>query len=302
MDHARVSGDADARGVSRWLVTGAGGQLGRAFSAVAEAAGVHAFPFGSAELDVSDPVAIASALDAVQPNVVLNCAAFTEVDRCEDEKQRAERVNARAPGLLAEACRGRALLVHISTETVFSGEGSRPISEEEQPGPRSVYGRSKLAGEQAVRQAGSEHLIVRTQWLFGPGPNFVRTILRAAGQGGPLRVVEDQLGRPTWSGALAPALPRAVRAGARGTLHLACEGISSWYDLARAAVAEGFRRGLCPEVPVEPIATSQLVRPAERPAYGVLGLARARELGLGLPHWREALVAYLEAEGEGRDA
>ena len=297
-----MSADTDRVGGLRWLVTGAGGQLGRAFEALPRAEGVRVFPFASAELDVGDPAAIASALDTVEPDVVLNCAAATNVDRCEDEKDRAERVNARAPGLLAEACRSRALLVHLSTEMVFSGESARPIPEEAEPGPLSVYGRTKLAGEEAVRGAGSEYLIVRTQWLFGAGPNFVRTILGAATRGEPLRVVEDQLGRPTWCGALARALPRAVATGTRGTLHLACEGICSWYDLARASVREGSRRGLCPEVHVEPIATSQLVRPAARPAYAALGLSRARELGLRLPHWREALCAYLDAEEGGRDA
>jgi dTDP-4-dehydrorhamnose reductase len=168
--------------------------------------------------------------------------------------------------------------------------------------PLSVYGRSKLAGEQAVRSSGGEHLIVRTQWVFGPGANFVRTIQGLARKGDSLRVVEDQLGRPTWTTPLARAIFRAVEAEARGTLHLACEGVASWYDFARAVVEEGAARGLFRRVEVRAIPTREMPRPATRPAYGVLGLERARALGAALPHWRDALSGYLDAEREGRHA
>ncbi|HXZ84012.1 MAG TPA: dTDP-4-dehydrorhamnose reductase [Myxococcota bacterium] len=286
----------------RWLVTGAGGQLGRAFLAQARANGASAVGFGHGELDVADADAVKRALDRVQPDVVLNCAAFTAVDRCESEIALAERANALAPGLLARACSGGALLVHVSTDYVFDGSASRPLAEDAPTRPLSVYGRTKLQGEDAVRAAGGEHLIARTQWVFGAGANFVRTILRAAGQGNPLRVVEDQTGRPTWAGSLAQGLAAAVAAGARGTLHLANEGVASFFDLACAAVEEGARRGLCPRVPVNAIASSEMPRPAARPAYAVLGLARARALGVTLPHWRDALASHLDAEREGRDA
>jgi dTDP-4-dehydrorhamnose reductase len=256
---------------------------------------------GSA-LRIEDPLQVERELARVAPDVVLNCAAFTKVDLCETEVALAERTNAEAPALLARACRGRALLVHLSTEYVFSGEAWRPLPEDAPTDPLSVYGRTKLAGEEAVRSSGADHLVVRTQWLFGPGANFVRTILAAAAQGQPLRVVEDQLGRPTWSGALARAILGAVEAGARGTLHLACEGIASWCDFARAIVGEGARRGLSPAVPVQPIATGELARAAVRPAYGVLSLERARKLGVVLPHWQQALADYLDCEREGRDA
>lgn len=287
---------------SRWLVTGAGGQLGRAALAVARARGVTAVGFGRAELDVRDAEAVKRALDEQQPDVVLNCAAFTAVDRCESEPAEAERSNALAPALLAQACRGGPLLVHLSTDYVFDGRASQPIPEDAPTRPLSVYGRTKLRGEEAVRAAAGEHLIVRTQWVFGPGTNFVRTIQRAAKQGEALRVVEDQIGRPTWTGSLARGIVAAVAAGARGTLHLANEGIASFFDLARATVDEGARRGLCPKVDVRPIPTSEMPRPAARPAYGVLSLARARSLGITLPHWRDALAAHFDAEREGRDA
>lgn len=286
----------------RWLVTGAGGQVGRACLALAGAHGVAAVGLRHAELDVADAAAVKRALDAHRPDVVLNCAAFTFVDRCETEADTAERLNALAPALLAQACRGSARLVHLSTDFVFDGSASLPIPEDAATRPLSVYGRTKLRGEEAVRAASDEHLVVRTQWVFGAGTNFVRTILGAARKGEPLRVVEDQLGRPTWTAPLVRGLFTAVAAGARGTLHLACEGVASWFDLAREIVEEGGSRGLCPRVEVRPIPTSGMPRPATRPAYGVLGLARARGLGVAMPHWRAALAGYLDAEQEGRDA
>ena len=287
---------------ARWLVTGAGGQLGRAVLALAAAQGLRAHGASRAELDVADPEAVKRALAQTRPDVVLNCAAMTAVDRCESEIEAAERANARAPGVLAAACAGGPLLVHLSTDYVFDGRSCTPIPEDAPTAPACVYGRTKLAGEHAVVAAGGEHLIGRTQWVFGPGPNFVRTILRAAANGGALRVVEDQLGRPTWTTTLARAIFRAVEVGARGRLHLANEGVASFFDLARAVVDEGVRRGIHPRVPVLAIPTREMPRPAARPAYGVLGLERARGLGLVLPHWREALDGYLDAEREGRDA
>lgn len=287
---------------ARWLVTGAGGQLGRAALALATQHGIEAIPVRHADLDVADAAAVRGAIERTRPDVVLNCAAFTAVDRCETETDLAERANARAPGILAAACAGGPLLVHLSTDFVFDGQASRPIPEDAPTRPLSVYGRTKLAGERAVAAVGSEHLIVRTQWVFGPGGNFVRTILRAAATGGPLRVVEDQLGRPTWTTALARAIFSAVGAGARGTLHLACEGMASWFDLACAVVDEGARRGLIRRVGVTAIPSRDMPRPATRPAYGVLGLERARGLGIELPHWRETLERYLDAEREERDA
>lgn len=287
---------------SRWLVTGAGGQVGRAVLALARAHGVTPIGVTRAQLDIRQADAVKRALDEQQPDVVLNCAAFTAVDRCESEPAEAESANALAPGLLAQACRGGPLLVHLSTDFVFDGRASQPLAEDAPTRPLSVYGRTKLRGEEAVRAAAGEHLMVRTQWVFGAGANFARTILRAAATGEPLRVVEDQIGRPTWSASLARGIFAAVAAGARGTLHLANEGIASWFDFAREIAAEGARRGLCPAVEVRPIPTSEMPRPATRPAYGVLGLARARSLGIAASHWREALTQYLDAEAEGRDA
>jgi dTDP-4-dehydrorhamnose reductase len=264
--------------------------------------GVSALGLTHADLDVGSREAVNAAIEDCRPDVVANCAAFTNVDRCEQEEQEAHRVNGEGPRFLADAARERgSLLVHVSTDYVFPGEGSRPIHEESPGAPRSAYGRSKWAGEQGVRESGCEHLVVRSQWTFGPGPNFVRSIVGAAREGRPLTVVDDQIGRPTWTTALARGMLSAVRAGGRGDLHLACEGVASWFDLAVAAIREASCRGLAPAVRVDPVPTEAVPRPAPRPAYGVLSLERARKLGISLPHWEEALSMYFDSE-EGPDA
>jgi dTDP-4-dehydrorhamnose reductase len=296
-----MGADRVTREGARWLVTGAAGQVGRSLAALMPQRGIELTGLGSRELDVTDPAAVEAALERIEPDALINCAAFTQVDACETREAEARRVNAEAPAALARACRGRCLLVQLGTDYVFDGRASRPLPEEAPTAPLGAYGRSKLAGEEAVRAAGGEHLVVRTQWVFGPGANFVRTMLRAAREGRALRVVDDQIGRPTWSASLAAGLHAALARGARGTLHLACEGTASWYDLAVAAIELGAERGLCPRTAVEPIPTREMPRPAARPAYAVLDLARARALGIALPHWRRALADYLDAEREGRD-
>ncbi len=288
--------------MSSWLLTGANGQLGRSVMEQASELGVDVRPYAHAELDATDAEAVASAIEEARPGVVLNCAAFTNVDLCEERVEEAQRVNELAPGVLANACKGGPLLVHVSTDYVFDGASPCHLTEDAPTGPLGVYGRTKLGGERAVRRSGADHLIVRSQWLFGPGPNFVRTILARAVEGAALRVVDDQIGRPTWTGSLAAAIFQAVELGARGDLHLASEGVASWYDFAREAIIEAARRGLVRPVAVEPIPTREMPRPAARPAHAVLGLERARRLGVALPHWREALVGYLEREAGGEDA
>lgn len=287
---------------ARWLITGAGGQLGRSLLALAPEAGVDAVGLAHAELDVCDEALVAPAIANAAPDVVLNAAAYTAVDRCESDTDAAHRVNGEAPGILARACAGRALLVHISTDYVFDGRSDGPVGEDAPLGPLSAYGRSKLEGEEAVRAAGSEHLIVRSSWLFGPGPNFVRAILARAAQGEPLRVVTDEVGRPTWTGSLARALFDVAAASLRGTLHLANRGTTDRHGFAVAIVREGARRGWNPEVSVEPIVRADLALPAERPAHAVLDLARAEAAGIELAHWSDALGGYLDAEEEKRDA
>jgi dTDP-4-dehydrorhamnose reductase len=276
------------------LVTGADGKLGRALRHELARRGLRCH--APADLDAADAAAVARAIDAHAPDWVFNAAAYTNVDACESHPEEARRANAVAPGVLAQACKGRALLVHVSTEYVFPGEAHRPIPEDAPARPLSVYGQTKWDGEEAVRSVGPDHLIVRTQWLFGDGPCFVRTIVDLARRGEPLRVVEDQLGRPTSAQALAQGLLDAARLGVRGTLHLACAGIASWYDFACCTVNEGAERGLNPRVPIEPIPSEAMSRPARRPPYGVLALEKARGLGIGLPRWQAALEAFLDEE------
>lgn len=285
-----------------WLVTGAGGQLGRSLAAVAPEVEVEVVGLTHAELDICDESAVAGAIDSCAPGVVLNAAAFTAVDRCETELDAARRTNSVAPGILARACAGRALLIHVSTDYVFDGRSDSPIGEDAPTAPLSGYGRSKLEGEEAVRAAGGEHLIVRSSWLFGPGANFVRAILARAARRQPLRVVTDEVGRPTWTSSLARSLLDVARTPLRGTLHLANQGTTDRHSFAVAIVAEGVRRGWNPDVPVEPIVRADLALPAERPAHAVLSLARAEAAGIELAHWSDALVQYLDAEEEKRDA
>jgi dTDP-4-dehydrorhamnose reductase len=250
--------------------------------------------FSRADLDVSDPGSIRSALSLVSPAVVINCAAYTNVDGCEAEQETAFRLNGEVPGLLAQACRGAgALLVHFSSEYVFDGSASRPYGEEDPVAPLSTYGRSKLTGEDAIRGSGVEHLILRTQWLYGKyGRNFVDTILTRAKAGEELRVVNDQLGSPTYARDLAVATLEAVSRKLRGTFHAANSGYCSWYDLAVKAVSLA---GMDPSR-VAPATTREVARPASRPAWGVLDTTKLARAGVTLRPWEEALQEYVKRD------
>lgn len=282
------------------LLLGARGMLGQELARALGRRG--AAPRGSrlvawdlAELDITDRRAVQSAVQDLGPELVINAAAYTNVDGCESNLEQALQVNAEAPGHLAEACRAvDALLVHFSTDFVFDGSSNRPWREEDHPGPLSAYGRSKWEGEQVIRSAGSTHLIVRTSWLFGPGGrNFVEAILERAEKGEPLRVVNDQVGSPTLAVDLAEAVVRLINAGAAGAVHYCNAGHCSWYEFACAILSE---TGL--KVPIEAITSDELNRPARRPAYSVLDTARYIETtGDDPPPWHDALKRYLAARG-----
>jgi dTDP-4-dehydrorhamnose reductase len=286
------------------LVTGAAGMLG---SQVVRTAPAGVRPLSSdlapdpaldaPGVDLADERALERLLDEAAPLAgVLHCAAYTAVDRAEQEPELARRVNAAAAGVVARACSARGLaLVSVSTDFVFDGDKRSPYLEDDPPRPRSVYGRTKLEGERAVLDGHpSAAAVVRTQWLFGPrGRHFPRTIVERARAGQPLRVVDDQFGSPTTTLELAPALWDVLLRGGRGIYHAACSGSASWYELAREVLrACGLERA-----PLQPCPTAAFPRPAPRPAYSVLGGRRLADLrGRELAPWREALLAYLSEE------
>jgi len=279
----------------RLLVTGAHGQLGRELIGVLGASAHHVVGVTHPECDVASPESIARIMERVRPDVVINCAAWSNVDAAEQHRDEAFAVNATGPRLLALECARRdALLCHISTDYVFDGAASSPYREDAAVHPLGVYGASKAAGEDEVRAVSPHHQIVRTAWLYGQeGPNFVLTMVRLARERGELRVVADQRGAPTWTGHLAPALARLVQLGATGTFHLTNGGDTTWHGFARAIVAAA---GLT--VPVVAITTDEYPTPAQRPPYAVLDNAAWRRLGNPpLPYWGDGLREYLRRRG-----
>ena len=288
------------------LITGAGGQLGRdlvgAFAEVATGVG-DLVAIEHRDLDISDEMAVRAAVDAYRPEVVVNAGAWTDVDGCEADPVRAHRVNALGPWWLARACARRgARLLTISTDYVFPGvapvDGTgqpRAWTEFDPVEPINVYGRSKAAGEQLVRQSLAEHHIVRTAWLAGArGRNFVTTMLRLARERGAVAVVDDQVGSPTCTRDLAAAIVELASSDRYGTWNRTGSGHCSWYELA-AAVFELADI----EVELTPQLSSALDRPAPRPAWSVLDATHAEVAGLlAMPHWRDGLARLL-AELEG---
>ena len=247
---------------------------------IVRAAGGAAVALTHAELDVTDAAAVR---DALAGATVINCAAYTDVDGAESDRVSAHAVNERGARNVAEAA-GRVL--YVSTDYVFDGAKREPYVESDPTAPIQEYGRSKLAGERATAEANKDHVIVRSSWLFGAGgKNFVETILGLAGERDALRVVDDQVGCPTFTGHLAEALLTLAAGGERGVLHVAGAGSCSWFEFAREILD---RAGI--DSPVEPCATDAFPRPARRPAYSVL----ASELGSpALPAWQDGLDAYL---------
>ena len=313
----------------RWLITGSGGQLGRCLAASVEARDGESLAgaLDHSEFDIGRPGALAELLAdgrVGRPDILVNAAAFTAVDRCETEQDLAWRINAEAPGWLAEDCRSAGLgFIHVSTDYVFDGAASEPYSENASVAPRTAYGRSKAEGERRVLDALAEAMVVRTSWLFGPGKNFVGAIIRQARrrasglEEGPLRVVADQCGSPTYAADLAEGIldlgllgfqgvsadghkdggdrsalaGRGTKSGMRGIFHLANSGMTTWFEFARAILEQIGQADLG----LEPLKTSDLGLPAERPAWSVLGCTRAGELDVALRPWREALSGYLNS-------
>ena len=280
----------------RVLVTGAAGMLGHKVVAVAQGRGHDVIAADLEQFDITDAGATRAFLDAERPDVVVHCAAYTAVDRAEEDEERALTINGLGSANVAGAAAALgARVVAVSTDYVFDGAvRERPWVESDPTGPLGAYGRTKLAGEQAVLEASDRNAVVRTAWLFGAGgPNFPDTMLRLAAERGVVDVVSDQVGSPTWTGHLAPALVDAAEDPSRtGTFHAAGAGSCSWYELA---VATFYYKGT--DVDVHAVDTAAFPRPAPRPAYSVLGSERGA-LALTLPSWRDGLHGHLDDNEE----
>lgn len=275
------------------LVTGADGQLGRELQQTAPP-GVALTAWSRRDLDIADPHAVETRLAELAPRWVINAAAYTAVDRAEEEAPLAHAVNGEGPGHLASSCaRLGAQLLHVSTDFVFDGSSGTPYPPDAPTAPLGAYGRSKLAGEQAVQAVLPDALILRTGWVYSRfGGNFVRTMLRLMAERDELSVVDDQVGTPTWARGLAGAIWVAVAdAVPGGAYHWSDAGVCSWYDFAVAIAEDGQALGLLPHpVTVHPIPARDYPTPARRPAYSVLDKTGTwSAFGLTPVHWRSQL-------------
>jgi len=277
----------------RWLITGAGGMVGRDLRHALDVRGEEVVALTKSDLDIADSRRVSQAVSEAKPDVIVNCAAYTKVDQAESEESVANAVNGSAVELLAHAANENdVLLLQLSTDFVFDGAKRTPYEVNDPTNPLSVYGRSKLLGEHAASHA-NKHAIVRTSWLFGVhGNNFVEAMRNQVRKGtDPLRVVNDQRGRPTYTPHLADAVIRIVsHPEARGVVHYADADECTWFDFARAIIEE-----LHAPTTVKPVTTEEFPRPAARPAYSVLSTERYERLtGVTPESWREGLREYLQ--------
>lgn len=277
----------------RSLVLGGTGMLGRALAAELRRRRWPVLALGREQADLRDDGRIEHWLRVFSPDVVFNCAAFTRVDDCEAHEELAAEVNGESVGRLARAASDRrSRLVHVSSDYVFGGGTDRPYREDDPTGPLSAYGRSKLLGEERAREA-KDSLVVRASWLFGPeAPNFVVTMVRLMEEGKtPLRVVDDQVGAPTYTPYLARALADLAVRGIRGIVHYRNREPVSWFDFAREIAAQWD-----PSVEVTPVPTREFPRPAPRPSYSVLDVSRFESItGRRVEPWVAGLTPYLDA-------
>ncbi|NOY53683.1 MAG: dTDP-4-dehydrorhamnose reductase [Deltaproteobacteria bacterium] len=282
----------------RVALIGAGGMLGRDLRNRLEGSYLCLPVAGRKDLDITRREEVLEWIGKARPDLLINAAAYTDVDGCESHRERAMAVNGEAPGNLAAGCAEvGARMIQISTDFVFDGTREGACREEDPTAPLSVYGLSKLSGEEHVARNLEDHLIVRTSWLYGAGGrNFVEAILAQAEKGGPLRVVRDQVGSPTYVPDLSGALLRLLPLDVRGIVHVSNSGSCSWYDFARKILAlAGFR-----DVPIEPIPSESLDRPARRPANSLLSCERYRRItGEDLRSWEDGLKNYLDERGGG---
>ncbi|MDR6936862.1 dTDP-4-dehydrorhamnose reductase [Luteibacter sp. 3190] len=305
------------------LLLGAKGQLGQAFlghegfqrlgdlKAASRDGTLHD---GGAALaaDLADPEALIALLDAERPRVIINAAAYTAVDRAEHEEDLATRINGYALSVIGQwAVSHKSLVVHYSTDYVFDGRATAPYNEDAPTGPTGAYGRSKLAGEQALRASGAAHLIFRTAWVYSAvGQNFLRTMLRLGRERDEIRVVSDQRGTPTDTGLIVEATVAALRQwhavdaveknNLQGTYHLTASGDTTWHGFAEAVLMQAAERGLIENAPrITPISTAEFPTPARRPAYSVLDTSRlASRFNISFPQWQDGIEHVLTAISE----
>lgn len=273
------------------LITGADGQLGNEIKNIFVEHELYAF--NREQLDITDAVSIEKTLDLINPDLIINCAAFTNVDACETEIEKAFLVNAEGPGNIALECKKRGIiLVHISTDYIFDGTKDVPYNETDKPNPQSVYGKSKFAGEDAIEGIMEEYYIIRTSWLYGKvGKNFVKTMLELAKTRNELNVVEDQVGSPTYAPDLAKAIAQIIKTNKFGTYHVTNSGACTWNEFAKTIFEI---KDI--DMKVNPISTKQLGRPAPRPLYSVMSNEKLQdEIGIIMRDWRIALIDYLKS-------
>jgi dTDP-4-dehydrorhamnose reductase len=279
--------------MKRILLVGNNGQVGReleeTLSSLGEVIGTN-----RQTLDLTQPTIISQFIEDVQPDIIVNAAAYTAVDKAETEPELAYAINATAPKMMAEAAQKLgSLLLHISTDYVFDGKKNTPYTEEDITNPLGIYGRSKLAGEENIRQICDRHVILRTAWVYGTygKSNFVKTMLYLGGERETIRVVCDQVGSPTWARDIADAIAQLLAADVTGTYHFTDSGVASWYDFAIAI----FEAAKQMEFPLKvqqilPITTSEYPTPAQRPAYSVLATKKiSNVLNYQVPYWRDSL-------------
>jgi len=282
----------------RLLVTGATGQLGSELERELRRLGHEVFAPDLDELDLLKPAAVAATVQAQQWDWVINCAAYTAVDKAESEAEQAFLINRDSPGEIARAVADYGgHMLQVSTDFIFDGANTRPYTETDTPNPLSVYGHSKLEGEQAVLVALPDATVLRTAWVYGVyGHNFVKTILRIAAEGRPLRVVSDQIGTPTWTRDIVMAIVALVEQQASGIYHFTALGQTSWHGFASAILEEASRIGFDIKTDsVEPIPTTDYPTPATRPAYSVLDTEKIKPyLSSPVPEWRDSLKNMLQ--------
>lgn len=278
------------------LVTGANGQLGSELRNIGFSVLDEVFFTDVAELDITNSQAIEHFIKENEIDTIINCAAYTAVDKAEDEPEIAEKVNTEAVANLAKAAsKADCLLIHISTDYVFDGTGSTPYTEKDKPCPVSVYGRTKLAGEQAIMKSGCFYMIIRTAWLYSTvGNNFVKTILRLANERPELNIVADQVGTPTYAADLARAIVSIMKNEERieheGIYHFSNEGVCSWFDFAKEIIRLSGK-----DCKVNPIDTEAYPTKAKRPAYSVLDKSKIKKIfGVEIPEWQEALERMMK--------